>query len=192
MILIAGLGNPDREYCQNRHNIGFMVVDKLGQEESIAFAQKKFNAHIGMGQMSGRRVILMKPNTYMNLSGDAVSAAVHFYKILPENILVIHDDIDLSLGRIKVKMGGGHAGHNGVRSIMQRLGENTFPRIRVGIGRPNKSGNVIGHVLGNFSSEEKPILDKVLRRAVNAARTTMEDGVREAMNLFNQIEEEVQ
>ena len=154
MWLIVGLGNPGRDYALNRHNIGFLAVDVLADGATWS---GKFQGHIAECRLGTDKHILLKPQTYMNLSGESVGKAAHFYKIPPENILVIHDDLDLPLGKLRVKQGGGHGGHNGLKSIDAHLGKEYW-RLRLGIGHPGDKERVTGHVLGNFSKAEMEIV----------------------------------
>lgn len=154
MFLIVGLGNPSSDYSKTRHNIGFMVLDHIAKKHKFVFEHKsKFNSEIALGSVEGVRVALCKPDTFMNLSGKAVQPIMSFYKILPANLIVIHDDIDLVTAEIKYKFAGSAAGHNGLRSIDQHIGQN-YHRIRVGIGRPAPQHDVASYVLSNFSNDE--------------------------------------
>jgi len=161
MWLIVGLGNPGTEYKNNRHNIGFMAVDELIRRHNFSEPRKKFKAHITDGFIGKEKVLLMKPDTFMNLSGEAVQAAVAFYKIPLDNLIVFHDELDLTSGKIKIKCGGGAGGHNGLRSIDEHLGKNYW-RVRLGIGHPGSKDRVTGHVLGNFSKEDTEWVKKLL------------------------------
>src|SRR5262249_43935397 len=151
-------GNPGREYERHRHNVGFRVVDLLLGRARAAMTQTKFDAEVAQGSLGGERVLLLKPQTFMNLSGRSVAGAARFYKVDPEDILVVHDELDLPFGRLQLKAGGGTGGHNGLRSILADLGEDSFARLRVGVGKPegpHGKERVVGHVLGNFSAEEE-------------------------------------
>ncbi|ACT56698.1 aminoacyl-tRNA hydrolase [Candidatus Liberibacter asiaticus] len=167
MFIVAGLGNPGHEYCENRHNIGFMCIDRIHSFHFFPAWKKKFHAEISEGQLDGLRTILIKPQTFMNLSGQSLLEVMNFYK-LPnlENYLVIHDDLDLDFGTLRLKTGGGDAGHNGLKSISEKCGKN-YKRLRIGIGRPPDTAHIIRHVLGNFSSPERyfllPIIDNIAR-----------------------------
>lgn len=163
MLLIVGLGNPGKQYTNTRHNLGFMAADILSRRLSFSsFSPSgKFKGEIATGDAFGDKAILLKPTTYMNLSGEAVAAVSSYYKIPLEKIIVIHDDIDLKLGDMRVKLGGGHAGHNGLRSIDSHLGKDYW-RIRVGVGRPEDREDVADYVLQNFSKEEKVVIDEML------------------------------
>lgn len=161
MLLIAGLGNPGLEYQDNRHNIGFMAVDEINRKYHFSPWNKKFQALISDGTIEGEKVLLIKPQTFMNLSGQAVGEAMRFYKLQPENIIVIHDELDLVPGKLRVKVGGSSGGHNGIKSIDAHCG-NQYRRIRIGIGHPEFKEQVTNHVLGNFSKTDHEWLDPLL------------------------------
>lgn len=184
MKLIAGLGNPGKEYEGTRHNVGFMVVDELARSARAVVDRRKFSAEIGEGALSGTKVLLVKPQTFMNLSGEAVGSAARFYKIEPADVIVVHDDLDLEFGRVQVKVGGGHAGHNGLKSLQSHLGPD-FVRIRVGIGKPGGRKDVTGHVLGGFDKKESAELPFALGTATDAAILAATEGPLAAMNRFN-------
>lgn len=158
MYLIVGLGNPGASYARHRHNIGFMVIDRLAGDASFA---KKFSGELATITRGGEKLLLLKPQTFMNLSGQSVQAAMAFHKLAPEQIIVIHDDLDLALGKVRIKQGGGHGGHNGLRDIDARIGD-AYHRIRIGIAHPGDKEKVHGHVLSNFSKEEKPVIDPII------------------------------
>jgi len=183
--MIAGLGNPGREYAKTRHNIGFMVVDRLSEKYDIPRTQKKFDNIFGLGEIEKARVILTTPVAYMNRSGPPVMALAKFYKINLDHVLVIHDDIDILFGNLKIKTKGGHGGHNGIKSIIDAAGGGDFPRIRVGIGRPDTHKEVTDHVLGKFSADEMIHLETVLTCAAEAAQSIMKKGFTASMNQFN-------
>ena len=183
-----GLGNPGREYAGHRHNVGFMVLDRLAGAVGIALGQSKFQGRFGQGDVGKNRLLLLEPETYMNASGEAVSAAARFYKVPPEDMLIVHDELDLPFGRLQLKKGGGTGGHNGLESIIEQLGTSDFARLRVGIGKPrgpNAKERVVGHVLHEFGSEEWDGLPAVLERAVDIARAWLSLGLAEAMNRYN-------
>lgn len=182
--LICGLGNPGSKYRGTRHNVGYMVVDELAGRHRMRLNQEKFDGHVADGRVAGARVTLLEPQTYMNRSGKAVSAAANFYKLDPEEIIVVHDDIDLEVGRLKVKSGGGHGGHNGLRDIVGKLGQKGFTRLRIGVGRPDHR-SVSDWVLSRFSSEEQTVIDRVCREAADAIEVVLSEGPTEAQNKFN-------
>jgi len=163
MYLFVGLGNPGKEYARQRHNIGFMAVDAIAGQHGFPDFYEKNKGLFSEGRLGAQKVFLLKPMTYMNLSGESVQPLAAFYKIPPENIFVFHDDLDLAEARIKVKKGGGNAGHNGLKSISGRLGTDDYWRIRLGIGHPGDRARVLGHVLGNFTLAENMWLESVLK-----------------------------
>jgi peptidyl-tRNA hydrolase, PTH1 family len=186
MKLICGLGNPGREYQHHRHNVGFMVVDALAHRARADLGSSKFDATLGQGALGGHKVLLLKPQTFMNHSGRSLAQAARFYKVAPEDVLVIHDELDLPYGRLQLKSGGGAGGHNGLRSILDCLGEDRFGRLRVGVGKPEGGKErVVGHVLAPFSSEEQAQLGELLDRASEAAAGWAELGMAQAMNRYN-------
>ena len=184
--LIVGLGNPGREYRTSRHNVGFMVLDRLAEELETSFTRVKMNAMVTAVRWKGERLILIKPQTFMNLSGQAVSSFNRFYKLPLENMLVVYDDVDLPFEALRLKPDGGDAGQKGVGSIIQQLGTKEFPRLRVGIDRPPGRTPVSDYVLQDFSRDEKENLPFVLDRAALAARHFIEHGLNSAMTRFNQ------
>ncbi|CUX10005.1 aminoacyl-tRNA hydrolase [Agrobacterium fabrum] len=161
MKIIAGLGNPGAQYAGNRHNIGFMAVDALQRLPSFAPWSKKFKAEISEGEIGGEKVLLMKPLTYMNLSGESVGEAMRFFKLTPADIIAIHDELDLLAGRARIKIGGGHGGHNGLKSLDAHCGKE-YRRLRLGIGHPGDKERVHGHVLGDFAKSDRVWLDPLL------------------------------
>ncbi len=188
MKLICGLGNPGREYERHRHNVGFMVVGELCRRARASLDQKKFEADVGTGNLGGEKVLFVLPQTYMNLSGKSLAGAARFYNIAPQDVLVIHDERDLPLGRMQLKAGGGAGGHNGLKSILESYGEDGFGRLRFGIGKPegpNAKERVPGYVLSNFSGEENKLLPELLVRAADASEAWVRDGLATAMNRFN-------
>ncbi len=154
-LLIIGLGNPGKDYAANRHNIGFMAVDEIAARFKFSAWSKKFRGQLCEGTIDGKKVFLLKPQTFMNLSGESAGECARFYKIPVENIIAVHDELDLPLGKLRVKRGGGNGGHNGLKSLDQHLGEN-YVRVRVGIGHPGDKDAVHGHVLSDFSKQELP------------------------------------
>ena len=161
MIIIAGLGNPGNQYAGNRHNIGFMAVDALRRLPSFTPWSRKFKSEISEGEIAGEKILLMKPLTFMNLSGESVGEAMRFYKLAPGDIIAIHDELDLPAGRARIKTGGGHGGHNGLKSLDAHCGKE-YRRLRLGIGHPGDKDRVHGHVLGDFAKADKAWLDPLL------------------------------
>lgn len=168
MLVLAGLGNPGAGYAGHRHNIGFMAADALASRYRFASWRKKFQGDVAEGEIAGVRVLLLKPMTYMNLSGQSVAAALAFYKLEPDALVVIHDELDLPLGRVKVKAGGGHGGHNGIRDILAHLGPE-FRRVRLGVGHPGEKALVHNHVLQDFAKAERDLAAKVIEAVVDEA-----------------------
>jgi PTH1 family peptidyl-tRNA hydrolase len=183
--LIVGLGNPGREYSQSRHNVGFMAIDRLAAKLDIRMSRVQSNAIVGMGNHHDRKVILAKPQTFMNDSGKAVSGLMHYYKLPINNLMVIHDDIDLPFGMLRIRPAGGSAGQKGVASIIERIGTQDYPRMRVGVGRPPGRKAAASYVLEDFSDEEQDILRAVFDQAVEAVLVFLEAGIDQAMNRFN-------
>ena len=185
MKLICGLGNPGAEHAGDRHNAGYLVVDRLGARLGIPLDAAKFEGRFGMGRLGAERVLLLKPETYMNLSGQSVGAAAHFYKVQPTDVLVVHDELDLPFGRLQLKSGGGTAGHNGLKSILSSVGGDGFARLRVGVGKPEGKERVVGHVLSGFSAEERAALPELLERAADTAVGWATLPLADAMTRFN-------
>lgn len=183
--LIVGLGNPGSRYAKNRHNVGFMVVDQLASDAGTAINRAKFKGQYATANVAGQPVALLKPLTFMNLSGQSVSPARTFFNVPNPAIFVVHDEIDLPFGTVKLKVGGGHAGHNGLRSIIAQLGGRDFVRLRVGVGRP-VHGAVADFVLSDFSKDERDWLPDLLDRSVDALRLALAEGPQKAMNQINQ------
>ena len=190
-FLIVGLGNPGPRYAATRHNAGFMVVDELARRHSIRLTGRQANAEVGRGEIEGRKVILAKPKTSMNNSGQAVRALASYYKVPPERILIIYDDIALPTGTIRIREKGSAAGHNGVKSVVQHMGTENIPRIRVGVDRPNDPRHgQIDWVLGRFSKEEQPIIEDAIRRAADAVEYILRHGFERAMNVYNTADQQ--
>jgi len=192
MKLICGLGNPGKTYEAHRHNIGFRVVELFAKASGFTWLGPKFEAAWSMGDFQGQRIFLLKPLTYMNLSGHSLLKAMQFYKVDIANVLVIHDELDLPLGKLQFKQGGGHGGHNGLRSIAEQLGNNNYARLRFGIGKPqgeNAKERVVSHVLSGFAAEEKTIEETTLQQTVKALSCWIENGLATAMNRYNQRKE---
>ena len=184
-VLIVGLGNPGRKHAGNRHNVGFHCLDHLAKMHGLVFDRRQGKADLASGRIAGRRVLLAKPRTYVNDSGLAVGAIARFYKVEPQDVLVIYDDLDLPQGTIRVRPGGGSGGHNGIRSIIDHMGTSDFARIRVGIGRPPGQMEPKSYVLQDWSPEEQEVMDEVYERVVATADTVIEYGIAAAMNRFN-------
>lgn len=185
MILIAGLGNPGKEYENTRHNVGFLTIDKIAEDVGVKITKKGFQSLYNLGQFEESKILLLKPQTYMNNCGNALREAREFYKIDTDKIIVIHDEIDLPLGRIKLKKDGGSAGHNGIKSIIPNIGSDNFARVRVGVGKPYDKNNVIKHVLSGFSKEERQQLPEVIESARDSVFAIIINGIEKAMNEFN-------
>lgn len=183
MYIIAGLGNPGREYERTRHNVGFMVIDELAKKLGIRVTKLKFKSLVGEGNVKGEKIILLKPQTFMNLSGEALYEAVNFYKINLENVIVVYDDKDLDVGKIRIRKKGSSGGHNGMNSIIYLLNSEEFPRVRIGIGNPGE--DLVNHVLGEFTEEEKKIIKQATEKAAEAVIDIIENGIEHAMNKFN-------
>lgn len=182
--LIAGLGNPGTRYQWTRHNAGFMVLDRLSAVAGIPITKKGFSGLYGEGWWQGERLLLLKPSTYMNLSGRSVAEAVRFHKLTLNDVVVVHDDLDIPFGRIKLKKGGGHGGHNGLRSLLAELGSGDFTRVRIGIDRPTR-GEVVDYVLTSFGAEETSGLPFLLDGAVDAVESLLASGLEKTMSQFN-------
>lgn len=185
VFLVVGLGNPGREYRESRHNVGFMAVDRLAKSFDITLDRMQSKALIGSTAFAGNRLVLAKPQTYMNLSGQAVGGLLHFYKAPIENLIVLHDDIDLPFGWLRIRPGGGSAGQRGIASIIQQLGTKQFARIRIGIGRPPGQKAAADYVLQDFHEDEHDVLESILKTAGDAIRIFVQEGLTKAMNLFN-------
>ncbi len=183
--LIAGLGNPGQKYENTRHNMGFRAVELLAEQKSVKLNKVKFKAAYNLMEFAGTRCLVMKPQTYMNLSGEAVREAAQFYKILPERVLVIYDDVSLPVGKLRIRPTGSAGGHNGIKNIIAHLGTQDFPRIKIGTGSPGEEGNMISWVIGVPSQKEREALFEAFQRAVQAAECIIEHGCQRAMNDFN-------
>ena len=183
--LIAGLGNPGKNYARTRHNIGFIVIEALASKFCFSFDKSRFDSEYVKARIKGKDVFLVKPLTYMNQSGFSIQKFASYYKVGMDDIIIIHDDMDLSFGKIKIVKSRGHGGHNGVRSIIDAFGKKDCIRIRVGVGHPGAGKNVTGHVLGGFSPDEIKLLEHCIDTALDACFYILENGVISAMNLFN-------
>ncbi len=184
MKILVGLGNPGTPYEGTRHNVGFRVVDRLAEENQISLCQKHFKAQFGKGSIRSRDVLLVKPLTFMNLSGLAVRKVVDFYKAGIEDLVVIHDDLDLPFGVLRIKRWGGDGGHQGIRSIIDSLGENNFLRLKVGIGRPPRGMDPAGYVLRPFEGDEERPLEEIVSRAAECVSVMISEGIEKAMNRY--------
>jgi PTH1 family peptidyl-tRNA hydrolase len=185
MVLIVGLGNPGTQYENTRHNVGFRVVDKLAEDFGIAVNKNRFDVRYGRGNIEGRPVMLAKPMSFMNRSGWPVQKLAAYFELSIKDLIVVHDDIDLDFGRLKIKEKGGHGGHKGLKSIVDAVGEGEFVRLRVGVGRSGVQSSVSDHVLGPFNAEEARVLDAVIVRARDAIVTILTEGIKVGMNRFN-------
>jgi len=184
-FLLAGLGNPGREYENTRHNIGFAVIQNLSRKWGIDINRYRFKSLTGDGEYNGMRVALVLPQTFMNNSGTAISSFMRFYKLDPGNLLVIHDDLDLPFGSIRLRKSGGSAGQKGMQSIIEKLGTSEFPRLRVGIGRPPGRMDAVDYVLKKFKRADQNLLNQVLDHSADAIETYLEQGIEKAMTRFN-------
>lgn len=186
MYIIAGLGNPGSKYEKTRHNVGFQVIDRLASKYHIDMNMKKHKAITGTGVIEGVKVLLVKPQTYMNLSGESIREVIDFYKVDPEEeLLVIYDDISLHPGQLRIRKKGSAGGHNGIKNIIQHLGTQTFPRIKVGVGEKPEGYDLADYVLGHFSKEDAKEMEDAYDRAVQAAAVILTDGPDKAMNDYN-------
>ncbi|KXG08264.1 aminoacyl-tRNA hydrolase [Anoxybacillus rupiensis] len=185
MKLLVGLGNPGREYEQTRHNVGFMVIDELAKRWNLSYNQTKFNGLFSSHMVGTEKVILCKPLTYMNLSGECVRPLMDYFKMDIDDLLVIYDDLDLPVGKIRLRVKGSAGGHNGIKSLIHHLGTDQFKRIRIGIGRPQNGQKVTDYVLGRFISEEQPDIQHAIMRAADACEKFMTEPFLQVMNEFN-------
>ncbi|MBO5247483.1 MAG: aminoacyl-tRNA hydrolase [Eubacterium sp.] len=186
MYVIAGLGNPDKKYEKTRHNVGFDVIDAMAQKYNVELTEKKHRAICGSGYIAGQKVLLVKPQTYMNLSGESIRAIMDFYKLDPEQeLLVVYDDISLEPGRIRVRAKGSAGGHNGIKNIIAHTGTQAFARIKVGVGEKPAGWDLADYVLGHFSKEERAKVEEAFADAIQAAEMILMDDLAGAMNQFN-------
>lgn len=183
MYLIVGLGNPEKKYDGTRHNIGFEVIDYISNKYNIEVNRIKFKGVYGEGFINGKKVILLKPTTYMNLSGESIREVVDFYKLDNEEVIVIYDDISLEVGRLRIREKGSAGGHNGIKSIISHLSSDVFPRIKIGVGQPK--GDLVAHVLGKFTSEENSVLKESIEASSQAIEEIIISDVKTSMNKFN-------
>lgn len=185
MKIIVGLGNPGSEYSATRHNIGFMVIDELAHRWNVENWRERLDASVAEYRAGAETVLLVKPRTYMNRSGTAVGALARWYKVSPEDIIVACDDLDLPVGRLRLRLKGGSGGHRGIESLLVHIGQEDFIRVRTGIGRPPAGREVVDHVLTRFSADEAPVVKKALGRAADAIECILREGADRAMNKFN-------
>jgi peptidyl-tRNA hydrolase, PTH1 family len=186
-FLLVGLGNPGREYRATRHNVGFMAIDRICDTVGLKLGRLQSKALVAAGAWDGVKIVLAKPQTFMNLSGQSVMGLAHFYKVPQDRMLIIHDDIDLPVGAIRIRPGGGSAGQRGLASIIQQFGTQEFPRLRIGVGRPPGQKDAADYVLHDFSAADLEFIRPVLDRAVEAAKTFVTFGLDRAMNLYNGV-----
>lgn len=185
MKCIVGLGNPGRKYEKTRHNAGFMVIDELLKRHQWKLKKDKFNGKSTVERFDGEKVIFLQPQTFMNLSGESIRALVEFHRLDVDDILVIYDDLDLPVGKIRLRLKGGHGGHNGIRSTIDHMGTKEFKRLRIGVGRPSTSMSVIDYVLGSFSKEQQEEVAASIKRAADACETWLQKPFSDVMNEFN-------
>lgn len=184
-FVVAGLGNPGRQYADTKHNVGFQVIDKLAEKYGIAVEKEKQKALIGDGMIQNRRVLLVKPQTFMNLSGESIREIVNFYKIPQENFVVIYDDTSMPAGQIRLREKGSHGGHNGIRNIIQQMGTDVFNRVKVGIGEKPNGWDLADYVLAKFAEDDLPLMEEGMEQAVQAVELILSRGMADAMNRMN-------
>ncbi|MBF0413467.1 MAG: aminoacyl-tRNA hydrolase [Desulfamplus sp.] len=189
IYMVAGLGNPGKEYSKTRHNMGFIVLEEIARRHNLIFNSFKFDADITKGLIKETHTILIKPQSYMNRSGSPVQQISSYFKIKTDNIIIVHDELDLPFGRIMIVKDRGHGGHNGIRSVIESLGTKNFIRIRVGVGRPSKvtDNNVTSHVLGKFAGDEQKNVDDIVKTTADACELIISSNLQYAMNSFNSI-----
>ncbi|NCC78079.1 MAG: aminoacyl-tRNA hydrolase [Clostridia bacterium] len=183
MYLIAGLGNPGKDYEHTRHNAGFMVLDRLAEKLGIQFDRNKFKGKVAEGRIGSEKVVLLKPQTFMNLSGESIREAADFYKLLPEEVLLVFDDVSLEVGKIRIRKKGSAGGHNGIKSTILHLATENFPRVKVGVGAPRQ--DMVKHVLGKFTEEEVQRMDQSLSASRDAVIAILENGIDSAISEYN-------
>lgn len=191
MYIIAGLGNPTREYEKTRHNVGFEAIEILADKLNISVTEKKHRAYCGMGMIDGEKVILAKPQTFMNLSGESIGAIAGFYKIEPDHVIIICDDINLAEGRLRIRTKGSAGGHNGLKNIISHLGSQEFNRIRVGVGEKPSGMDLADYVLSRFPKAQEDLMDQAYKDAADAAIMMVTEGADAAMNHFNRKNKEI-
>ncbi len=187
MLVVVGLGNPGTRYSSTRHNVGFRFIDLLAKKAEIRLNDRRAKAVLGQGRIAGHEVVLAKPRTFMNNSGEGVEYLLARFGGRPSELLVVYDEMALPTGRIRLRASGSHAGHNGIRSIISAVQTDGFPRLRIGVGQPSNSGESVPHVLGKFSKEEEPLIAQAVQDAVSAVHCMLEESIDVAMNRFNVI-----
>lgn len=185
MYLIVGLGNPGKEYKETRHNVGFDALDLLGKRNFINIDKVKFNSIYGEGNISGKKVFLIKPTTYMNLSGEAIREFANYYKIESKNIIVLADDIDIPFSCVRIRRNGSGGSHNGLKSVVKSLGTKEFPRIKIGVGQKDPRQSLVSFVMGKFSKDERMDIDSAIEISALATEVIIKDGIEESMNKYN-------
>ena len=187
MLLAVGLGNPGTRYTSTRHNVGFRVIDLLAKKTEIRLNDRRAKAVLGQGRIAGNEVVLAKPRTFMNNSGEGIEYLMARFGGRPSELLIVYDEMALPTGRIRLRASGSHAGHNGIRSIISAVQTDGFPRLRIGVGQPSNSGESVPHVLGKFSKEEEPLIARAIQDAVSAVQCMLEESIDVAMNRYNVI-----
>ncbi|MDP4093798.1 MAG: aminoacyl-tRNA hydrolase [Bacillota bacterium] len=185
LFVIAGLGNPGLKYSNTRHNVGFDTVDLLAYKNNIKVSKVKHKALIGDGEIGGRRILLVKPQTFMNLSGESIREIMEWYKVPGSRLIIIYDDIDLPLGKVRIRPKGSSGTHNGMKSILYQIQTDDFPRIRIGIGKPSENWDLADYVLGRFNEEDRKLINNSIVLAADAATEIVKSGINNAMNTFN-------
>lgn len=187
MKLIVGLGNPGKKYEKTLHNAGFLAVDALAAKYNVAFNKEMFNGHYGKTRINGEDVIIVKPQTFMNVSGECIGPLCRYFKIENEDVFVLYDDMEIRFGQLRIRKNGSSGGHNGVKSLIQHLGDQEFPRLKIGVGRPSKERSVVSHVLAEFSPEQEKHLPEILSASVGAVEMFIDEDLRGAMNAYNKM-----
>jgi PTH1 family peptidyl-tRNA hydrolase len=187
MLLVVGLGNPGTRYTSTRHNVGFRVIDLIAKKAEIKLNDRRAKAVLGQGRIAGHEVVLAKPRTFMNNSGEGIQYLMARFGGRPSDLLVVYDEMALPTGRIRLRASGSHAGHNGIRSIIAAVQTDAFPRLRIGVGQPSNGGETVPHVLGKFSKEEEPLIAQAVQDAVSAVECMLEESIDVAMNRFNVV-----
>jgi len=188
MYLIVGLGNPGKDYEKTRHNVGFMAVDELAEKMNIRFDRNKFKGKVAEGRIGAHKVVLLKPQTFMNLSGESIGEAADFYKLEPEEIIVVFDDVSLEVGKLRIRKKGSSGGHNGIKSAILHLATENFPRIKIGVGAPEH--DMVKHVLGKFQDEDREKISKAIQAARESVYALIENGIDSAISEYNGVKAE--